>query len=181
MDLGTMELYDGINNEFIHYEVGVVRFEYSLKALYEWEAKWKKPFLTANSNGELSNEELLDFYKMMALDPIEEESFTDDVMVSLSEYIGDSTTATTFHSFDKGQNGNNNTRGKVYTAEELYAMMIMANVPLEFENRNLNRLLVILRVISSYNNPPKKMTQQDIMQQNKEINAKRKAQFKTKG
>lgn len=181
MDLGTQEYYNGDTNEFENDEIGVVRFEYSLKALYEWEAKWKKPFLTENSSGNLSDRELLDFYMLMALDPIKERAFTDDVMMKISAYIGDSTTATTFNSFDNGQSGNRDNRGKVYTAEELYAMMISANVPLEFENRNLNRLLVIIRVIHSHNNPPKKMSQQDIMAQNKRLNAERKAKLKSKG
>jgi hypothetical protein len=177
IDLGTIEYYDGNSNQFVYDDVGVVRFEYSLKVLYDWEGKWKKPFL----KGELTDEELVDFYMMMALDPIKEEALTDDVMEKLSTYIGDSGTATKFYSFDNGQNGNSSASGKTYTAEELYALMISANVPIEFENRNLNRLLVILRIISSHNSPPKKMSKEEIYRQNRELNAQRRAQLKTKG
>jgi hypothetical protein len=178
INLGTIEYYDSDLNQFKYEEGGIVRFEYSLKVLYTWEAKWRKPFL----HGERTNEELVDFYMTMALDPIHERFMTEDVMMTLSEYIGETHTATTFSSHQDGQNdGNNFSTGKTYTAEELYALMIMSNIPLEFENRNLNRLLVILRIISAYNSPPKKMSTEDIYKQNRMLNEQRKAQLKTKG
>lgn len=178
IDLGNIEYYDEKNNEFIYRKGGIVRFEYSLKVIYEWEGKWCKPFLKGElSNQELTNDELVDFYMKMALDPIEKEFMTDAVMDALSEYIKKSHTATTFSSVQD----NNTNKGKTYTSEELYALMISDGVPLEFENRNLNRLLVVLRIISSYKNPPKKMSNQDIYRQNASLNAKRKAMLKSKG
>lgn len=173
-----MEEYDDETNEFVYEDGGIVRFEYSLKVVYEWESKWKKPFL----KGGLSYEEYKDFYKRMALDPINEKFITDEVMEILAKYITDSHTATTFSSANEGQNGNNMpSKAKYHTAEELYALMFSANVPLEFENRNLSRLFIILKIMSTYNNPPQKMSKQDILKQNKSLNAQRKAQMKTKG
>lgn len=178
IDLGTIEYYDSDTNEFVYYEGGTVRFEYSLKVIYDWEGKWKKPFL----KGGLTERELTDFYMTMALDPIEEKFITGEVIEILAKYIADSHTATTFSTVGDGQNGNKtSSRGKIHTAEEFYALMFSARVPIEFENRNLNRLLVILNIISSYNQPPKKMTKQDILKQNASLNAQRKAQLKTKG
>lgn len=176
IDLGTLEYYDSEANEFIEKEIGTVRFEYSLKAVYDWEFKWRKPFL----KGEYTDEELLDFYKTMALDPIDDDAFTEEVARKLSEYIGDPSTATTFSSYGDGDN-NVIARQKNYTSEEIYALMTHTSLPLEFENRNLNRLLVILRIILSYNSPPKKMTQEDIIKQNRELNRQRREQLKTKG
>lgn len=175
IDLGTIEYYDSGSNQFVYDKGGIVRFEYSLKVIYDWESKWKKPFLKGN----LTRDESLDFYMLMALDPIDKKFITEDVMLVLSKYIGESHTATTFTSSETGTSGIS--KGKVYTAEELYALMITANVPIEFENRNLNRLLVILRVISAYNSPPKKMSKQDIYKQNAELNRQRKEMLKTKG
>lgn len=178
IDLGTLEYYDSDNNEFRYENGGIVRFEYSLKNIYDWEAKWRKPFL----KGGLTNEELLDFCKMMALDPIDERFLTPIIIAKLADYIKDDSTATTFTTFPDGQNGNKTTsRGKVHTAEEIYAIMFSAQVPIEFETRNLNRLLVILRIIGAQNQPPKKMSREDILRQNRELNAQRKAQMKTKG
>lgn len=178
IDLGTIEYYDSSTNQFAYDNGGVVRFEYSLKAIYDWESKWLKPFLKGN----LTYEETIDFYMMMALDPIKEQFLTDSVMEMLSKYISDSHTATTFTSVEDDQNSNKSTnKGKFYTAEELYALMFMASVPIEFETRNLNRLLTVLRIVSSYNSPPKKMSRQDIYKQNASLNEQRKAMLKTKG
>lgn len=178
IELGNKEYYDSSKNEFVYDVGGIVRFEYSLKVIYEWESKWLKPFL----KGETTEQEMLDFYMTMALDPIEEKYLTPDVIQTLADYIKATNTATTFSGTDERQNGNKLTnKSKIYTAEELYALMFSAGVSIDFETRNLNRLMVILRIIGSYNNPPKKMSKQDILKQNTSINAQRKAQLKTKG
>lgn len=176
--LGQFEYYNSDNNEFIYEQGGTVRFEYSLKVLYDWEGTWKKPFLKDRNN--LTNEEVIDFYMRMALDPIEQKFMTKDVMETLADYIKDSQTATVFSDNVNGQNANK-TSSKTYTSEELYAMMISSNVPLDFENRNLNRLITILRIVSNNNSPPKKMSKNDIYKQNATLNAERKAKLKSKG
>lgn len=178
IDLGAIEYFDDETNQFKYDKGGIVRFEYSLKVMYEWESKWRKPFL----KGGYTEQELVDFYKMMALDPFNEKFLTVEVMRTLAEYIKDANTATTFSSIQDGSNGNKLTnKPKIYTSEELYALMFSAGVSIEFENRNLNRLMTILRIIGAHNEPPKKMSKQDILKQNASLNAQRKAQLKTKG
>lgn len=178
LDLGELEYFDGIKNEFIKEINGVVRFEYTLVAIYNWEGRWKKPFL----KGELTPIEMIDFYKEMALDPIDERAITEEVMEILAKYIGDPRTATTFTSTEGDINGGRNMiRGKIHTAEELYAMMFMSSIPLEFQHHNFNRLLTVMRIISAKNAPPKKMAKADIQKQNADLNAQRKKMFNTKG
>lgn len=177
IDLGTHEYYDSDKGEFIYDECGIVEFEYSLEAIYKWEAKWKKPFL----KGERTDDELLDFYVTMALTPIDKKFITYDVMLELANYITESQTATTFSSHS-GQNGDNGTsKAKVYTAEEIYALMFMHGIDLEFEKRNLDRLLTVIRIMGSYNTEPKKMDKEDILKQNALINAERRKKMNTKG
>lgn len=176
IDLATLEYYDSEKGEFTYESGGTVRFEYSLKALYEWEGRWKKPFL----KGDLTYFELIDFYKLMALDQFDPKYLNDDVMKSIEDYIQDSSTATKFTDPQTpGSGGVKN--NKIHTSEELYAMMFSAGIPLDFENRNLNRLLTILRIVSVQNNPPKKMSKEDVLKQNREYNRQRKEQMKTKG
>jgi hypothetical protein len=177
IDLGTIEYYDSSSNQFEYEEGGVVRFEYTLKVVYDWENRWRKPFL----KGGLTNEETVDFYKRMALDPIDEKFLTRSVMAKLSEYINDDSTATTFTTADEGQNKGKGPKSKIYTSEELYALMFSQHVPLEFENRNLNRLLVILKIINMQSEEPKKMSREDVLRQNRELNEKRRQMYKTKG
>jgi hypothetical protein len=178
IELGSLEYYDSDNNQFIYDEGGTVRFEYSLKVIYDWEAKWLKPFL----KGGLTDEEQLDFYMMMALDPIDERFIRGEVIDKLVKYIEESHTATTFSSADEGQNGNNSlNKAKAYTAEELYALMFQAQIPIDFETRNLNRLLVVLKIISLQNSPPKKMSKDDIYRKNRELNEQRRKMYNSKG
>jgi hypothetical protein len=176
IDLGTIEYFDSSKNEFVYETGGIVRFEYTLKALYEWEGKWKKPFL----KGELTYTEMVDFYRLMALDKFDEKFLNAEVAKLISEYIQDTNTATKI-SDASGAKGPTQVKNKIHTAEELYAMMFSAGVPLEFENRNLNRLITILKVISVQNNPPKKMTREETLKQNYELNKQRREQMKTQG
>lgn len=176
IDLGRLEYYDSKENQFVYEDGGVVRFEYSLKVLYGWEGVWKKAFL--NDKVDLNKEEIIDFYLRMALDPFDPKFLTKEVMSKLSQYIADGSTATQFTATE-GPKGRK--IGKTYTAEEIYALMFTARIPLEFEIRNLNRLLVILKVISINNSPPKKMSKAEVMNQNAKLNAERKAKYNTKG
>lgn len=175
IDLGEIEYFDSGKNEFVYEKGGTVRFEYSLKAVYEWEGRWKKPFL----KGELTYDEMMDFYKTMALDDYDDKFINEDVSLKISEYISLTNTATVFNEgFGKSQS---TVKSKTNTSEEIYAMMFSAGIPLEFENRNLNRLLTILKIISIQNNPPKKMSKQDVLKQNANLNKQRKAAMQTNG
>lgn len=177
LTLDKQETYNDETNEFQIFLARTVDFEYSLAAVAKWEARWQIPFLTARMTG--SDHRLINFYICMSSDPTLEEIYiTESVANALSVYIKDPQTATTFNI----QNGNTSTEnGKVNTAEELYALMAMNGIPLAFEDRNLNRLLVILKIISVYNNPPKKMSKQEVLQQNAKLNAQRKKEYNTRG
>ena len=96
----------------------------------------------------------------------------------LSAYISDTPTATTFNSQNESNLGG---PSKIYTSEEIYAMMFMNGVPLEYEHRNLNKLLVVLRVISVYSSPKEKMPQREVIKQNTDLNEQRKKMYNTRG
>jgi len=178
LTLESQEFYDDETNTFRQTESKTVDFEYSLLGVSRWEAKWKIPFL--NSNLDITDPRFLDFLTMMAINrPIEVDELTDDAIHKLVEYISDPQTATTF----RDQNDNTYAHStKAYTSEEIYAIMFLNGVPIELESKNLSRLLVILKIISIYNNPDKKkMSQQDIIEQNRRLNEERKKKYQTKG
>lgn len=177
IELGNVEYYDGTKNEFIYEEGGMARFEYSLKAIYEWEAKYRIPFL----NSQLTEDQLEDFFLMMCIDDIDRKFIDYETAELLKEYIELNPTATRFRKAQPGQNGNTSSAAKVNTAEEIYAIMFMNGIPIEFEERNVNRLLTILRIIGNHNQPKKKMSRDEIYRQNRELNEARKAKLKTKG
>ena len=173
INLGSIEHYDSVENVFNKKDIGVVEFEYTLKAVYEWECKWKKPFL----KGDLTPEETIDIFLRMAKTKIQPEYLNLEAIKTLSDYIRDPQTATTFNITSGGSKG----PGKFQTSEEIYALMILNNVPIEFENRNLNRLMTILRIIGLKSEPPKKMTKEEVLRQNSELNRLRKEQMKSRG
>lgn len=171
-----VEYYNDSENLFEELPETKASFEYSLKAIMEWESRWKVPYMATQMT--IDDPRLIDFLKCMC---VEEDlhmlRFVPEIVSVLVEYINDSHTATAFNS---SQNGPERP-SKTYTAEEIYAIMFMNQIPLELETRNLNNLLVILRIISIYNNPPKKMSRQEILSQNARLNAERRAKLGTKG
>lgn len=170
------EYYDEESNTFIAFEERESTFEFTLKAVAEWEAKWNVPFLSTELKK--TDIRLLDFFLMMSSDSdLPVEYLTEPIVDRLSEYLSDPQSPTKFSS----QNEDKSKNGKVHTADEIYAMMFMNHIPIEFEDRNLNRLLGILRIISVYSNPPKKMSRQEVLAQNAKLNAERKAKYNTRG
>lgn len=117
------------------------------------------------------------YYKCMCID----KGFTDayllpSVVEELSEYMADIPTATTFQNEDKEQSSH-----KIITSEVLYGMMVNGQIPFECEEWNINRLMVLLKVVSESQSPDKKMSRQEVIEQNYTLNEERKAKLKTKG
>lgn len=168
-------MYDSEKNTFHTIKGGRFSFEYTLNSISQWEADYKKAFLTSN----LTEDDLKSYYPYMCLDEgITKSHITQPIYAQLTEYIGDPRTATVIGSSGSGTSV---TGAKTITSELIYSMMVAAGVPFEAEYWNLNRLLVLLEVISIQNKPKEKMTKEDIYKQNRELNAKRKAKFNTKG
>jgi hypothetical protein len=171
-----IELYDEEKNEFINYDEKTVKFEHSLVSVSKWESKWCKPFL---SGKEKTAEEILDYIICMTVT----EGITDDIYSRLTqenfskinEYIGHPMTATTFN--DERKSGSR----EIITSEIIYYWMVAFNIPFECQYWHLNRLLTLIKVCNIKNNPPKKMSKQEVLSRNKALNEARKRELKTKG
>lgn len=169
------EFYDEDKNEFVVTKPSKLLLEHSLISLSKWESKWKKPFLSS----EKSTIETIDYIKCMTLT----QSVPDDVYNSLSrenleaviKYIEDPMTATKITRKPKGP------KGETVTAEIIYYWMVALNIPFDCQKWHLNKLLTLVEVCSIKNQPPKKMSRSEILKQNREINAARKAKYNTKG
>lgn len=173
----TPEGWDEAKQEFVDPEYYVLELEHSLVSLSKWESKWCKSFLTKR---QMTTEENLDYIKCMTLtENVPEEVYmrmTDGNIDEITKYIDAPMTATRVPQ-QAGKGGSRDT----VTSELIYYWMISLQIPVQFETWHLNRLMALIQVCNFKNNPPKKMSQREIMSRNHALNAARKKQFNTKG
>lgn len=172
------EFFNEDTNEFFIVKPQKLVMEHSLLSVSKWESKWKKPFL---SDDKKTFEENMDYIRMMTItpnvDPLLYKCLTPKNMDAIRAYIHDPHTATTIKKNDKS-----NRRSRTITSELIYYWMVANNIPSEYEKWHLNRLLTLIKICSIENNPKKKkMSRNAIYQQNRELNAARRAKYHTSG
>lgn len=170
-----IELFDDDKQEFINIEEQDILLEHSLVSISKWESKWHKPFISSSK----TNDELIDYIRCMIISDNNDKNIykylSNENLNEINEYISDSMTATTF--FEQ----NNNSRKEIITSELIYFWMVSFNIPIQCENWHLNRLLTLIRICSIKNTPAKKMSKNEIMSRNAQLNAMRKQTLHTKG
>ena len=171
-----LEYYDENNNEFIYYDKETIQLEHSLVSISKWESKWCKPFLDGKNK---TMEEIIHYIRCMCItENVDNAIFdrvTEENLLSINKYIDEPMTATTF------SNEQRSPGREIITSEVIYYWMIAFNIPFECQYWHLNRLLTLVKVCNIKNNPPKKMSRQEIMNRNKALNEARKKQFQTRG
>lgn len=171
------EFFDDSTSTFIEKEETVIHIEHSLVSMSKWEAFFEKPFL---STSDKTNEEVLEYIRMMILEP----DFPPDIIGRLSsenmkdirDYIDSPQSATTF-----GEMPQKKSRGEVVTTELIYYFMVAFTIPFECETWHINRLFSLIKICNIKNSKPEKVSRAEIARRNHELNAKRKAQLNTTG
>ena len=173
----SAEGWDEKKEEFVEAKTQVLQLEHSLISLSKWESKWCKPFL---SNANKSDEEILDYIKLMTLTPnVDPEVYSYLSVENFKEidaYINAPMTATTFTEDKSGRRNR-----EVITAELIYYWMIALQIPFECQKWHLNRLLTLVRVCNIKNTPPKKYSKRETASSYAAMNAARRRQMNTKG
>ena len=171
------EFWDEEHERFMYTKETVLKLEHSLISISKWEAKWQVPFFDT----EKTTEQIVDYIRCMTLntdvDPLVYRRLTRSDYEKINAYIASPMTATTIR--DDGSHRKN--KGKIITSELIYYWMFSFQIPIETEKWHINRLLMLIRVFSEENKPNKKMTQREIMNQNKALNAARRAKLNSKG
>lgn len=171
------EFFDEATETFVETKEQVLQLEHSLLSISKWESKWKKPFL---GRDEKTTEEQLDYIKCMTVTPnVKPETYaalTRENLEAIRDYIQDPMTATTFNERARGRSNHH-----VITSEELYYQIAANQIPFEVQKWHLNRLLVLLRIFSVKNQPPKKMSKKAWASQQRSLNAARRAKLGTSG
>jgi hypothetical protein len=173
----SIEEYDELKNEFIESKEQVLQLEHSLVSLSKWESKWCKPFITKTDK---TFEESVDYIRCMTITQNVPEiiyaAITPNTIVTVSTYIDAPMTATTFTKEE-----NNLTNREIITAEIIYYWMIALTIPFECQKWHLNRLLTLINVCNIKNQPPKKMSNKDLLSRNRALNESRKMALNTQG
>lgn len=170
------EFYNENTGEFIYFDDQELELEHSLLSISKWEGIYNKPFL---SSSDKTVGEILDYVRCMTLtDNVASdvyERLSEQNIKAINDYINAPMTATTFHEV------NNKPSREIVTSEIIYYWMIVHNIPFECENWHLNRLLTLIKVCNIKSNPPKKMSKQEVLARNRELNAQRRKQLNTTG
>lgn len=170
------EYFDEETDEFVFPDSIELELEHSLVSLSKWESTFEKPFLDGK---ERSTEETLAYIEMMVVTPNFPRGFAatlpESELRKILDYINAKQTATWFKE-DKSRPSR-----ETITTELIYYWMFSLQIPIECENWHINRLMTLLRVFNIKNEPPKKMSQAQAFQQQRELNAQRRAQLGTSG
>lgn len=172
------EFFNDKTQQFYKIKSRTLHFEHSLDSLSKWESMYETPFLIQT---ELSGKKLTSYIKVMCLD----KNIPDEIFHNLSiedinqitDYINAKMTATTFFNSQRPSPSR-----ETITAEIIEYWMIELGVPYEYRYHHLNRLLALLNVINIKRNPNKrKMTQAEVLEQNRRIVEQRRREYGTSG
>lgn len=173
----ALESWDAVKNEFIYSKEYTLCLEHSLVSISKWESNWCKPFLT---DKELTIDETIDYIKCMTLtqnvpDEVYSRLTTSNIN-DVKQYISAKRTASWVTHRGRQTGG-----GKQITSELIYYWMIQLNIPVEFQKWHLSRLLMLIDICNAEGQNSQKMSKQEIMAQNRALNAARRSKHHTKG
>ncbi len=170
------EGFNDATQEFVATESFELELEHSLVSLSKWEQEWEVPFL---DNDKKTREQILSYIMCMDLrGNFTQEMFlrlNDDHFEEITTYINAKMTATTIRE-RPGRKSN-----QVVTSELIYYWMIALNVPVEFENWHLNRLLMLIKVCNIQNAPKDKMSRAEAAAENRTLNEQRRRETGSSG
>lgn len=171
----TDEYYDAETKQFIKSGGYTLDFEHSLVSLSTWESKWLIPFLSETPK---TTEQSLDYIKCMLITENPPPNWIDDIKQehadAISEYLNAKQTATFIAEKKDARPAQ---RQGVVTSEIIYYWMVSLRMEKAYELWNLNRLLMLIRVINEKNTPDQKLTKAQARARTQDLNRARRAQL----
>lgn len=171
------EMWNDKDQEFIYEKSIDLVLEHSLVSISKWESKWRKPFISETKK---TVAETLDYVRCMTITqnvhPETYNKITEQNITEINAYIEHPMTATWFK-----ENNSSKKSSEQITSELIYYWMISLQIPWECQRWHLNRLLTLIRICNVKNQPPKKQSRQEVIQRNRDLNAKRRQNLGTSG
>jgi hypothetical protein len=162
-----------------------LRFEHSLVSLSAWEQEYERPFYHPDPEKQKTDAELRRYFQHMLVGKSQKHGYlvqmlNSDQMLSLGAYISKKATATTVKEINQAQGVREN-----ITSELIYYWLVASKIPFQpTETWHLNRLLMLVKVVSIKNAPPPKANRQNkskLAMSMRELNEQRLAAKKTGG
>lgn len=177
------ELFDSKSQEFITTKGATLILEHSLISISKWEEKWQVPFIEGPNpkSRNKTDEQWLDYFRCMTISPKQVDpnvyrAIPAPELKRILEYIRSERTAS--YVSEEPKKGSN----EQITSELIYFWMINYNVPYEFQQWHLSRLLMLIRICQRKTTPPKKQSMAERSLANARISAQRRsAAAKRKG
>lgn len=174
----TATLFDESTSRFMS-EGFELEFEHSLVSLSKWESKFEKPFL---SNEDKTEEETLFYIEhcmLLTKNPPGDflQKFSKKNFEAIEAYIPSKHSATTFR-----EDKNKPRSRQIITKAVIYGWLVGLRIPFQpTETWHLNEVFDLIRVCNEQKTPPKKMSRNDALRQQAQLNAKRQATMGTRG
>lgn len=173
-----LELYDEATNRFIYYDEDEIGIEHSLYTIASYEEATHEPYLSRTQ----TPDEIFPAYLpyMVMKQPKSQSSLdrlTNAEITKIKEYMNDSHTATWFN---RANDEPSSSSSQTITAEIVYGWMFAYHIPMECEHWPFNRLMTLIEVCANQKAPQKTMSEKEVRDQYKRLNAKRRAEIKAR-
>lgn len=183
LTIPSARLWNTKTEEFMHTKEYTFMIEHSLISISKWEETWHIPFI---SDTPKTNEQTIDYVKCMTITQnVKPEAYlglTKENLHSVSEYIGDSKTATWF---GKPRIPEKPQKKEIVTSELIYYWMVSLQIPFECQKWHLNRLLTLVKVCNAKaklaNAKQPKGNKKKVLANNASMNAARRKKLGTSG
>ena len=177
----SKERFDEEKEEFIPaLAPHTLKLEHSLISISKWEEKYHKPFLSTDKDVAM----IKDYIKCMTLNQTPDIVFdyiSPENIEAVADYINDSHTASWISGSKENPQSSGRLNGEVITSELIYFWMINLQIPVEFQKWHLNRLLMLIRIISIKNDPKASKGHKMTNAERRALNAARKRKYGTRG
>lgn len=177
VSIPSVEAYDEETEQFVSLPGGTLHLEHNLLSLSKWESITHKHLI---GNKDVTGEDLLKYVECMVqdeeFDPTILNRLPSEELKRINDYISDTMTATRVKDRSNAKDS-----GEYTSSELIYYWMIACQIPFTCETWHINRLLTLIRVCNAKAEPGKKMSQSEIMSQNRELNRARRKALGTRG